>query len=219
MTPLAVVKTDDVTETLEPADELPARAARPATSQLRSRIVKFGGYLTNDVVSHIPSYTLRHLWYERYLGLVLDEDARIHLGCYLWHYGPGHVRRVGSRIGARAWINRRCCLDLRGGLDIGEDVSISPDAMILTASHDLNDATYALTVARVVVGDHVWIGSRATIMPGVTIGHGAVVAAGAVVTRDVDPLTVVGGVPARRIGELDPSSTRYRLGGRFNLFE
>jgi maltose O-acetyltransferase len=182
-------------------------------------VAKAGNFVTNEVVSHIPSFTLRHLWYERYLGLQLGDEARIHLHCFLWHNGPGHVRRVGASIGPRSWINRHCCLDLRGGLEIGADVSISPDVMILTAGHDLNDPRFRYVSDRVVIEDHVWIGSRATIMPGVTVGRGAVVAAGAVVTRDVEPLTVVGGVPARPIALRDEAAIGYPLGGELTLFE
>jgi maltose O-acetyltransferase len=113
-------------------------------------------------------------------------------------------------IGARTIINRGCCLDARSGLRIGEDVSISPEVAILTTQHDVNDPGFALQGRPVVIEDHVWIGMRAMVLPGVTIGRGAVVAAGAVVTSDVGPLEIVAGVPARVVGRraLNP---QYRL--------
>jgi maltose O-acetyltransferase len=88
-------------------------------------------------------------------------------------------------------------------------VSISPDVTVLTSQHLYDDPTFALVSRPVVIEDYVWIGTRAMVMPGVTIGRGAVVAAGAVVTKDVAPLEVVGGVPARPIGRrsLDPAYT------------
>jgi maltose O-acetyltransferase len=97
-------------------------------------------------------------------------------------------------------------------------VSISPDVTILTAQHLHDDATFALTSRPVVVEDHVWIGTRATILPGVTVGRGAVVATGSVVTKDVAPLDIVGGVPARPIGRrnIDPE---YVLDTPVPLFE
>jgi acetyltransferase-like isoleucine patch superfamily enzyme len=204
-----------------------ARAQEPTgvppsgTRPLLSRLLQLAGYLTNHVISRIPSYTVRHRWYRAYLGLEIDEGARVLLDCYMWHIGPRHVRRSGSRIGARTWINRQCCLDLRGGLEIGADVSVSPDVTILTAQHDLNDPRFTYVSKRVVIEDHVWIGSRATIMPGVTVGRGAVVAAGAVVTRDVEPLTVVGGVPARPIAVRDEAAIDYQLAApmALSLFE
>ena len=199
------------------------RPLDPATAPTRRRrsfpISRFGNWLTNHVISTVPSFAVRHTWYTRYVGLQLDDEARIHLGCFIWHYSPGRVRQVGSRIGARTWINRSCCLDLRGGLDIGADVSVSPEVMILTSGHDVHSSGFELTDARVVIGDHVFIGSRAMVMAGVTIGRGAVVAAGAVVTTDVEPFTIVGGVPARPIGMREPSATHYRMGGPTFLFE
>jgi acetyltransferase-like isoleucine patch superfamily enzyme len=184
---------------------------------LLSRLLRLACYVTNHVISRVPSYTVRHRWYRSYLGLEIDEGARVLLDCYMWHIGPRHVRRSGSRIGARTWINRQCCLDLRGGLEIGADVSVSPEVMILTAQHDLNDPRFKYVSKRVVIEDHVWIGARATIMPGVTVGRGAVVAAGAVVTRDVEPLTVVGGVPARPIAVRDEAAIDYELGAPIAL--
>lgn len=204
----------------EPHVGLPAPAPGETTERsLIEGVAQLGKWLTNEVVSHVPSFAVRHAWYRRYVGLRLGEEARIHLNCFVWHFGPGHARRVGARIGARTWINRGCCLDVRGGLNIGADVSISPEVMILTAAHDMNDPSFALTVAPVVIEDNVWIGSRVTVLPGVTIGRGAVVAAGSVVTRDVPALAVIGGVPARQIGLREAAATHYRLGGPQYLFE
>jgi acetyltransferase-like isoleucine patch superfamily enzyme len=186
---------------------------------VRYWLTQSANYFTNYVVNRIPSFTLRHAWYARYVGIELAPGARVHLDCYLWYYGPGRVRAAGARIGSGTWINRKCCLDLRGGLAIGADVSISPEVTILTSGHDLNNPTFPLTVDRVEIGDRAWLGTRAVIMPGVTVGHGAVVAAGAVVTRDVEPLAIVAGVPAKPIGMRDPDALGYALGGPLNLFE
>jgi maltose O-acetyltransferase len=210
--------THDVTRLEDVSKQSHERVTKVAERPAAFPLAQLGSYVTNDIVSHIPSFALRHLWYERYVGLTLAEGARIHLHCAFWHYGPAEVRRVKARIGARTWIGRRCCLDLRGGLEIGADVSVSPEVMILTSAHDVNSPKFDLTVAAVVIEDNVWIGSRATVLPGVKIGRGAVVAAGAVVTRDVDPLTIVGGVPARQIGARDPAGARYGLGGPFVPF-
>jgi maltose O-acetyltransferase len=193
----------------------PAASPRP----LLNVVVMLGGYLTNHVVARIPSYTVRHTWYRRYLGIEIAPGARILLNAYMWHTGPRSTSRARIRVGARTWVNRRACLDLRGGLEIGDDVSISPEVMIITAAHDPASPRFEYVSSRVVIEDHVWIGSRATLMPGVRIGRGAVVAAGAVVTRDVAPLAIVGGVPARQIGVRPEAVLQYRLGGGFTLFE
>lgn len=87
------------------------------------------------------------------------------------------------------------------GLVIGNSVSISEGTAIFTLEHDPNSVSLENCGAAVWVGDFVFVGARAMILAGVTIGEGAVVAAGAVVTKDVEPCIIVGGVPAKPIGE------------------
>ena len=84
-------------------------------------------------------------------------------------------------------------------ITIGSKVAISREAFICTASHDITKPNRPLVTAPITICDGVWIGARAIVLPGVTIGEGAVVAAGAVVTKDVEPFTVVGGNPAKFI--------------------
>ncbi len=167
-------------------------------------------YLTNHVVSHIPSYAFRRTWYQEVLGIEMGAGSSIQLGCYVWSFGRRTNRRLKTSIGPRTVINRDCCIDVRSGLKIGADVSISPEVAILTTQHDMNDTGFALQGRPVLIEDHVWIGMRAMVLPGVTIGRGAVVASGAVVAKDVAPLDVVAGVPARTIGQraIDP---QYQL--------
>ncbi|WP_440713930.1 DapH/DapD/GlmU-related protein [Gordonia sp. FQ] len=108
------------------------------------------------------------------------------------------------RIGERVFVNSGCRLQDQGGITLGDDVLLGHNVVIATLNHALDPAERATTEPRpVTIGNSVWIGANATILPGVTIGDGAVVAAGAVVTRDVAPKTIVGGVPARPIRELD----------------
>lgn len=179
-------------------------------------------YVTNYVVAHVPSFTLRHLWYQRVLGIELGAGAGVHLGAYVWFWGPREVRRIGVRIGRNTRIGRNCTLDARSPLSIGDNVALSPEVMILAGTHDVNDPKFAQSEVgpwAVTIEDHVWIGTRAMIMPGVTVGRGAVVAAGAVVTKDVPPLTIVAGVPAKPIGMRDSRATVYELGSSLPLFE
>jgi acetyltransferase-like isoleucine patch superfamily enzyme len=157
-------------------------------------------YLTNHVIAHVPSYTIRHAWYRRVAGIEIGAGSALLLGQYIHIRGRAQPGKRGIVIGRDTVINQGCCLDGRGGLRIGDQVDISPGAWLLTDSHDLHDPAFPEALAPVTVGDYVWIGSRALILPGVALGEGAVVAAGAVVTRDVPPYTVVGGVPARPIG-------------------
>jgi maltose O-acetyltransferase len=95
----------------------------------------------------------------------------------------------------------------------GDDVSIGPEATVLSLGHDPQSPDFADRGGRVVIGNHVWIGYRAIIMPGVTIGDGAVIAAGAIVTKDIEPFTIAAGTPARPIG-VRQRDLRYRLNYR-----
>jgi len=157
-------------------------------------------YITNRIIAHVPVYAARHAWYRRVLGMRIGEGSALLMDLYLYIRGRAKPGKQGIVIGRRTVINQHCCLDGRGWLTIGDDVDISPGVWILTDGHDMEDPLFRETLAPVRIGNHVWIGSRAMILPGVTVGEGAVVAAGAVVTRDVEPYTVVAGVPARQIG-------------------
>ena len=175
-------------------------------------------YVTNVIVSGLPSFRLRHRWY-RLLGLGIGEGTGISRGCYLWFYGPGQVRRTGVTIGARTRINRGCWLDARGSLRIGDDVSISPEVVVLTTQHSWRAPGFPLESKPVVIEDHVWIGMRAVVLPGTTLGRGAVVAAGAVVSGHVPPLAVVAGVPARQVAERPVEALAYALDAPLPRFE
>ena len=118
--------------------------------------------------------------------------------------GDGNLSR-NLVIGRGCWINIGCLFDLGAEITIGNKVSIGHDVLLLTTSHEVGSSlNRALTpIARpITIGGGSWLGSRSTILPGVTIGVGAIVAAGSVVHRDVPPNTLVAGVPARIIKNL-----------------
>lgn len=116
-------------------------------------------------------------------------------------------------IGKHCNINKKAVLDGRNGLMIGNNVDIAQEVNIWTEQHDYNSSSYQAIGAPVVIEDYVWLASRSTVLPGVTIGRGAVVACGAVVTKDVPALTIVGGVPAKVIGQRE-DNMMYQLGNR-----
>lgn len=200
------------------AEARPEQAAQAAASH-RQFVVRVLNYVTNYVIPHVPSFAVRRAWYSSVLGIAFGHHSGVHLGCYIWFYGPRQLRRDGVSIGAYSRINRDCCLDARGPIRIGENVSVSPEVMILTASHRFDDPRFPVETREVIIEDHVWIGSRAVVLPGVTLGRGSVVAAGSVVTRDVPPLTIVAGVPAAPVGTRPTEATTYVLDGPFPLFE
>ncbi|NJC26113.1 acetyltransferase-like isoleucine patch superfamily enzyme [Lewinella antarctica] len=115
-------------------------------------------------------------------------------------------------------INQNCMLDSRGGaVKIGNYVDIAPEVNVWTLQHDPQDPNFGTKGGGVILEDFVWIGNRAIILPGVTIGKGAVVATGAVVTKDVAPWTIVGGVPAKKIGERNANQNPRKAYGAYLL--
>ncbi len=109
------------------------------------------------------------------------------------------------RIGKGCWIQQGCTFFDRGGITIGNGVFIAPKVNLITINHDPNPDNRSATYDRpIVIEDKAWIGINATILPGVRIGYGAIVGANSVVTHDVEPMTVVGGNPARFIKRITP---------------
>lgn len=107
-------------------------------------------------------------------------------------------------LGRDVFINVGCKFQDQGGIYLGDRMLVGQNVVLATLSHGMDPAHRAdLHPAPIRIGDDVWIGANATVLPGVAIGHGAVVAAGAVVTRDVPAMTVVGGVPARVIKRIE----------------
>jgi maltose O-acetyltransferase len=163
----------------------------------------------NILVRQIPSRRVRRIWLRHLLG-TLGRDAFVAMRVTFMQ--PSNVH-----VGQRAVVNADCILDGRDyPICIGEDVDIGTQTHIWTLEHDPNSATHGTKGAPVTIEDHVWISSRVTILPGVTVGRGAVVAASAVVTRDVPPLAIVAGVPARIIGLRDnPLNYKLNFNRRF----
>jgi acetyltransferase-like isoleucine patch superfamily enzyme len=174
-------------------------------------------YVTNHVIAHIPSHTVRLAWYRRVLGWRIGPRTTILMGQHVQMAG---VRSSGRKVcvGKGSVINHGCLLYTTGGLIIGDNVSISAGAWLITGTHDMNDPLFPDQYKPIVIGDYAWIGVRATILAGVTIGEGAVVMAGAVVTHDVPPCAVVGGIPARVVSQRKLQQPSYEIDFR-PLFE
>lgn len=148
---------------------------------------------TNTILSHIPCWLFRRVSL-RLLGSKIGGGTFINRHCYIMD--PNRMA-----IGCGSHVNRMCTLDARGGLYIGNSVSISHGVMLMTGSHDMNSCDFSVNYLPIIIEDYVWIGCGAIVLQNVRIGRGAVVAAGAVVTKDVPPHSVVGGIPAKVIGE------------------
>lgn len=149
--------------------------------------------------------------YNQWVGTLPSRLFRCgFLSIALTRLGAGTGVQMGCRflnprkvwLGDRNVINFGCLFDGRKfSIRTGCDVSIGPEASILTLGHDPQSPDFADRGGDVIIGDKVWIGYRAIILPGVKIGEGAVVGAGAVVTKDVEAFSIVAGNPARKIGE------------------
>jgi acetyltransferase-like isoleucine patch superfamily enzyme len=114
-------------------------------------------------------------------------------------------------IGNNTVINNKVLLDGRGGkLIIGDNVDIAQEVNIWTLEHEVNDDYHNTKGEDVIIHDYVWISTRSTILPGVTVNRGAVIASGSIVTKDVPPMTIVAGVPAKVIG-IRKNKLKYKL--------
>jgi len=111
-------------------------------------------------------------------------------------YDPANLK-----TGYRALLGPRVDVYNKAMVTLGDNVVVSQDAYLCTASHDVTSPTMDLVVKPITIGDNVWIAAKATILPGVTIGEGAVVGACAVVAKDVPPWSIAVGNPARVVGK------------------
>lgn len=168
-------------------------------------------------VGYIPSHHLRRFFYKLF-GMKIGRQSTIHMMGRV--YDPRHIV-IGqdTKIGECVTLDGRKQLpNSNGGLEIGDHVDIASQVMIWTSEHDIHSQDMRPIEDKVVVKDYVFIGPRAIILPGITVGRGAVVAAGAVVTKNVPPKTIVGGVPAKEIGQRQIQELNYQL-GRARLFQ
>jgi maltose O-acetyltransferase len=155
-------------------------------------------------VGELPIHHLRRFFY-RFAGMKIGQGSSVHMRVRV--YDPR-----GVSIGSDSIIGERVVLDGRAALRIGDHVDIATGAMLYNSQHDLRSQTFAATESPTTIEDYVFIGPNAIILPGVTVGKGAAVGAGAVVTKDVPPLSIVGGVPAKHLGNRPAESLHYKLG-------
>lgn len=139
-------------------------------------------------------YTLYRMLFAR-----LDGFCFIYPGAYLTH-------TYGIRAGRNLHVNGGAFFDGRGGLTLGSNVLVGPNAVLLSSQHHWSDPSLPIVLqghrlAATTIGDDVWIGANVVVTPGVTIADGTVIGAGSVVTSDTAPYTIVAGVPARHIGD------------------
>jgi maltose O-acetyltransferase len=172
------------------------------------------------LVAHIVSRGLPQFSFNRTRTLAL-RAAGVRIGRRSGILGPinftgaGDVRELFS-VGDDTFISGPLCVDLGAPVRVGSRVQLGHHVMLLTINHEMGPASARCgpqVAAAIDIGDGAWIASRVTVLPGVSIGEGSVVAAGAVVSRDVEPNTLVAGVPARLVRVLEdgvpPRSARW----------
>lgn len=152
--------------------------------------------LINAIVMSIPLHFCRKMWVK-----ILVKEGKAN--CYLRHIRMHTPWRI--HIGSDCVFNEHVMLDGRKGIEIGDHVDIGENVTIWTLQHDPDDNNHKVCGGKVVIENNVWIAPRSVILPGVTIGHGAVVATCSVVTKDVPPMTLVAGMPAKPIRQLKHS--------------
>ena len=164
-------------------------------------------FFASHIISYIPSHIIRNFCYNFFFNISIPKKSTIHMGTKFFGLYPKilltkHDSLSGYlTIGECSSVGDHCYIDIRGPIIIGNNVNVSSQVMIFTVDHDPQDSGFRGRCKPVVIEEYVWLSTRSIILPGVTVGKGAVVAAGAVVTKDVTPFTIMGGVPAKKIGD------------------
>lgn len=161
-----------------------------------------GSYLDEGVYLHACPH-----------GIEIGPRTIVMHGAVLHVYNFRDLPQSGIKIGSDSLIGEYSVIRGQGGVQIGDRVYTSPFTQIIAVNHVFDDpqrpfVEQGITAEGIVIEDDVWLGAGAIITDGVRVGKGAVVAAGAVVTKDVPPHTVVGGVPAKPIKTIDGNANQ-----------
>lgn len=160
-------------------------------------------FLWLRVVGFFPSHSIRKFFY-RLAGMKIGHRSYIYAGA--------EIRNArGISIGDDVIVGHRVILDGRCGLTIEDNVNISTGCWIWTMQHDPQSPTFAAVGAPVLISKYSWLAGRVIVLPGVVVAEGVVVASGAVVTKCFDSYVMVGGVPAKVIGQRS-RNLNYQLG-------
>jgi len=153
-------------------------------------------YLFNSFFSKIPFNNIRLFFVKNHMIIGRESNVCTNLKILYPGWSRDHIQ-----IGENSSISPDCLLDGRyGKITIKNNVDISRGTWIYTLEHDPHSDFHGIKSGNVVIEDYVWIASRVTILPGVTIGRGSVIACGSVVTKDIPPMSIAGGIPAKVIG-------------------
>jgi acetyltransferase-like isoleucine patch superfamily enzyme len=174
--------------------------------------LRFANYIKLGQGAYLDQGTYLHACPQ---GIEIGPGTLVMQGAVLHVYNFRRLPRAGIKIGRNSLIGEYSIIRGQGGVQIGDRVYTSPFTQIIAVNHVFDDPNrpfveQGITAEGIVIEDDVWLGSGAVVTDGVRIGKGAVVAAGAVVTKDVPPHTVVGGVPAHVIKTIDGNGPARR---------
>ena len=184
--------------------------AKKAINRGVNVLLDFELMILNLISCLVPLHSVRKFFF-RLTGAKIGKNSYIHMGVRFF-------LPINITIGEGTIIGDHAFLDGRAKLTIGNHVDIASQVLIYNSEHDINSEEFDPIEEPVEIEDYAFIGPRAVILPGVKIGKGAVVGAGAVVTKDIAPFKIVGGVPAKEIGERQNKNPYYKL-GRARLFQ
>jgi len=156
-------------------------------------------YLYNYWLTRFPWHALRVAYLRHILGLEIGTKTFIHMGCLFYE---------GVKIGRNSVIGREC--HLLGDITIRNNVSITAQAYIFSATHNKDSPDFSAYSKPVIIDDYAWIGARAMILPGVRIGRGAILGSASTATRDIPDFCISAGSPAKTIGQRNRDLT-YEL--------
>lgn len=162
--------------------------ARNPIDLLRKALPILGKGAFNSVITYVPFHAVR-LAALRLIGVSIGHGASVGIATKV-------LAPASLSIGANCSIGGRCLLDARGGIVIEDAVVLASDTHLITGEHLVDSDTFEARLRPIRIGDHAWLASRVTVLPGVTIARGAVVGACSLVRRDVGERDVVAGVPA-----------------------
>ncbi len=146
----------------------------------------------NHIVSRIPSYFIRKMFYRYVYGMKIGKHTHLQMGIRV--YAPWKIK-----IGSHCSIGHDCLLDGRRGISIGNNVDLAGHVKILTLGHNLDTPDYKTIGDSVIIGDHASLFTGASILPGKIMAEGSVAALSAVITKNTEPWTIYAGNPAKKI--------------------
>ncbi|TLX73976.1 acyltransferase [Labilibacter sediminis] len=183
--------------------------------RIKNTIVRYlNGYYRYKLlkVGRIPSHHVRNVLYKIVFKVKMDSNSVL--------YGGAEIRSPNNlHIGEGAIIGDNSILDARHGIIIGEHVNFSSNVSLWTLQHDYNDPNFSTEGqgGSIIIEKRAWLGPNVTVLPGIKIGEGAVVGAGSVVTKDLEPFKLYGGIPAHIIGDRNKNLI-YKFKGKYLPF-